>query len=186
MRQLGVGSSISAVLLRNGTIYFIALLVINILQLVTYSATFSNISYVVSCVQFMPPLLVQRFMLNLRQHGSLSEEDDSEPRNGTCSGTLNFRSPTAQSDFLGNIGEPLVHGSEMRAEAEIWDEEERHGPPVEGSTEGTGTESTRWPGPAPLRDVLGSFDGLQGGSGGPELATCACEAACGALLCKRL
>ncbi|EKM56379.1 uncharacterized protein PHACADRAFT_207632 [Phanerochaete carnosa HHB-10118-sp] len=53
IRRLKLASSLSVVLLRDGTIYFIALLIINILQLVTYSDSFSNITYVVGFVQFM-------------------------------------------------------------------------------------------------------------------------------------
>ncbi|EKM56266.1 uncharacterized protein PHACADRAFT_207547 [Phanerochaete carnosa HHB-10118-sp] len=108
MRKLNLGSSISAVLLRDGTFYFVAILAVNILQLLTYSAKGLTIgAYTIDFLQSMPPLLVQRFILNLRQLnlGAMTESNSDARHFSRFS--VNFRMP---SDLLGNIGEPLDHG----------------------------------------------------------------------------
>ncbi|EKM56280.1 uncharacterized protein PHACADRAFT_193899 [Phanerochaete carnosa HHB-10118-sp] len=117
MRQLKLGSSIMAVMLRDdntalGTIYFIVLLVMNILQLLTYSSTLEQGIYLNSFLQTMPPLLVQRFMLNLRQVNPAARGRSSEQSRSRISSII-FR---ASSDFLGNIGEPLDHGQSERTQ----------------------------------------------------------------------
>ncbi|EKM56286.1 uncharacterized protein PHACADRAFT_253332 [Phanerochaete carnosa HHB-10118-sp] len=106
MRRLKLSSStITTVLLRDGTLYFIALLGVNILQLLTYSDRFSNGSYADGFLQSMPSLLMQRFMLNLRQPDhSTGESELDEGHSSSLS--LSFR---RSSGFLGNIGEPLDH-----------------------------------------------------------------------------
>ncbi|EKM56360.1 uncharacterized protein PHACADRAFT_207614 [Phanerochaete carnosa HHB-10118-sp] len=103
MRRLKLGTSISAVLLRDGTVYFITLLATNTLQLLTYSSASFHGSFAEVFIQLMPAILVQRFMLNLRQLGHTSGEISSDPEPSSRL-SMNFRVP---SDFLGNIGEPL-------------------------------------------------------------------------------
>ncbi|EKM60224.1 uncharacterized protein PHACADRAFT_203473 [Phanerochaete carnosa HHB-10118-sp] len=69
-------------------------------------------SYVNAFAQFMPPLLVQRFILNLRQLSPTAEasENNSDAQHFSRS-SISFRVP---SDFLGNMGESLDHGQSER------------------------------------------------------------------------
>ncbi|EKM56285.1 uncharacterized protein PHACADRAFT_207564 [Phanerochaete carnosa HHB-10118-sp] len=105
MRRLELGSSISTVLLRDGSLYFVALLAMNILQLLTFTDAFVEANYADAFLQFMPAVLVQRFMLNLRQLSFHTDDQESiSDAQHFSLLSINFRAP---SDFLGNIGEPL-------------------------------------------------------------------------------
>ncbi|EKM60203.1 uncharacterized protein PHACADRAFT_189335 [Phanerochaete carnosa HHB-10118-sp] len=82
----------------------------SILELTTYSNDFADEgTYAAGFVQYMPPLLIQRFILNLRQLNPTAQasENNSDARHFSRF-SVNFRVP---SDFLGNIGESLDHGS---------------------------------------------------------------------------
>lgn len=61
----------------------------------------------INCRYLQPPLLTQRFMLNLRQLNPTTQasENNSEAQHFSRF-SMSFRTP---SDFLGNIGEPLDH-----------------------------------------------------------------------------
>ncbi|EKM56281.1 uncharacterized protein PHACADRAFT_207561 [Phanerochaete carnosa HHB-10118-sp] len=111
-RRLRLGPSIVTVLLRDGTIYFVALLGVNIYQLLTFQSSSTNGLYAESFIESMPPVLVQRFMLNLRQLSHASDEISSGNEHSS-SRSVNFRLP---SDFLGNIGESLDHGQAERVQ----------------------------------------------------------------------
>lgn len=104
--------TVSDCLLRDGTIYFLALLLINAAQAITYSPEYDPVSALVS---LMPLALINRFMLNLRQiHVA--------PPSPTVSTIIpHFQNPSSVerstfSSILGNIGEPLVHGSDTDSE----------------------------------------------------------------------
>ncbi|EKM50966.1 uncharacterized protein PHACADRAFT_199792 [Phanerochaete carnosa HHB-10118-sp] len=105
--------TISACLLRDGTVYFFALLLVNIAQILTRSPTLAPVSPLTTA---MPPILVSRFMLNLRQVRS-------EPSTQSCSAVIPTFEPTLSSadygaftSIIGNIGEPLVHGCDEETE----------------------------------------------------------------------
>ncbi|EKM60225.1 uncharacterized protein PHACADRAFT_246073 [Phanerochaete carnosa HHB-10118-sp] len=122
MRRFKLTSSISSVLLRDGTLYFLALLGMSILQLLTYSTSLvGDGTYATGFIQYLPPLLVQRFILNLRQHdyNAQASENNSDAQHVSRL-TMSFRVP---SDFLGNIGEPLDHS---RSEQVDDDDDEDH------------------------------------------------------------
>ncbi|EKM56378.1 uncharacterized protein PHACADRAFT_207631 [Phanerochaete carnosa HHB-10118-sp] len=110
MTQFRFRSSVSAVLLRDGTVYFIALLVINILQLLTFLNSPFEGAYIDGFLQTMPSVLVSRFMLNLRQLNRTAGENNSDARHFSRF-SASFRMPP---DFLGNIGEPLDHSQSDR------------------------------------------------------------------------
>ncbi|EKM60189.1 uncharacterized protein PHACADRAFT_246036 [Phanerochaete carnosa HHB-10118-sp] len=122
MRRLKLGSSVSTVLLRDGSLYFLALLGVSILQLLTYSSRLEDTgTYAIVFIQSLPPLLVQRFILNLRQLGPATEA--SEPGFGAqhvSRLSLRFGVP---SDFLGNIGESLDHGQSEHIEEHYGDDD---------------------------------------------------------------
>ncbi|EKM60222.1 uncharacterized protein PHACADRAFT_246061 [Phanerochaete carnosa HHB-10118-sp] len=117
MRRLGLTSSISGVLLRDGTFYFLALLGMSVLELLTYSTKFmyrSEGTYATIFLQFLPPLLVQRFILNLSRLSHTAEICGTSTSEQHPSLTpLSFR---VSSDFLGNIGEPLNHSQSEQVE----------------------------------------------------------------------
>ncbi|EKM56346.1 uncharacterized protein PHACADRAFT_207607 [Phanerochaete carnosa HHB-10118-sp] len=132
MRRLGLKFSISAVLLRDGTLYFIVLLAFNIWDILTYSnSNFAEGNYAINFTGYLPPLLVQRFILNLRQLDYAANESSSDAQHSSHF-SVRFGVP---SDFLGNIGEPLDHGQSERVEGDDNDEscaveESRNGPEV--------------------------------------------------------
>ncbi|GJE96337.1 hypothetical protein PsYK624_125310 [Phanerochaete sordida] len=111
MRRLKLHSSVATILLRDGTLYFIALLAINAFQAATPKTTSLEGGYINEILEFMPPVLVQRFIMNLRRPDS-EEHEAAAGQSGTGS-SINFRPP---STFLGNLGEPLDHGSAAELE----------------------------------------------------------------------
>ncbi|GJE99206.1 hypothetical protein PsYK624_154550 [Phanerochaete sordida] len=106
-RQVNHTTSVATLLLRDGTLYFLALLAMNVAQIITFSEsneTWGN--FVDIFLQNTPPILVQRFMLNLREFNkSERAEDNSDPEHFSRF-SVSFRVP---SDFLGTIGQPLEH-----------------------------------------------------------------------------
>ncbi|GJE99247.1 hypothetical protein PsYK624_154970 [Phanerochaete sordida] len=79
----------------------------SILQLLMFTAHgFSEGGDVTNFLEHMPLVLVQRFMLNLRQLNP-SAHDLSSDAHQVSNFSINFR---PASDVLGNIGEPLDHG----------------------------------------------------------------------------
>ncbi|EKM48943.1 uncharacterized protein PHACADRAFT_265962 [Phanerochaete carnosa HHB-10118-sp] len=108
-RRLNMTVSLTTCLLRDGTLYFIALLAINIAQLLNdnFSANLS-IPLVSMLTTNMPSVLISRFMINLRTTGSEASDysmHTSDRRQGQS--TLQFRTP---EDLLGNIGGTLQDG----------------------------------------------------------------------------
>ncbi|PSR80108.1 hypothetical protein PHLCEN_2v6809, partial [Hermanssonia centrifuga] len=66
-----------------------------------------NFSFVATMIQTMQPILISRFLLNLRQVGS-PEIDSQEAFNSQFS-VPGFRVPSLAS-IVGNMGEDLEHG----------------------------------------------------------------------------
>ncbi|THG92802.1 hypothetical protein EW026_g8230 [Hermanssonia centrifuga] len=97
------------------------LLLMNIAQVVVKTVpSFENFSTVLQMVGTLQPVLISRFLLNLRQVGS-PEIDSQEAFNSQFS-VPGFRVPTLVS-FLGNMGEELDHGDPAE-ELEVDDETE--------------------------------------------------------------
>lgn len=57
----------------------------------------------------MQPLLISRFLINLRGADESLVEHEIDTREPSQTATVNFRIPTVQS-VIGNIGEPLYDG----------------------------------------------------------------------------
>ncbi|KIP05438.1 hypothetical protein PHLGIDRAFT_14527 [Phlebiopsis gigantea 11061_1 CR5-6] len=97
-------------LLRDGTWFFVALLVGHILQATLPSESLSSMPFVSEITATLPPLLMNRFMINLR---SAAEPGDSYAATSSFHPSRisipNFRA-VASSRFLGNIGEDLDVG----------------------------------------------------------------------------
>ncbi|EKM57643.1 uncharacterized protein PHACADRAFT_206528 [Phanerochaete carnosa HHB-10118-sp] len=115
-RHANIGVSVTTCLLRDGTVYFMTLLVANFIQMLTYNfpASVSPASVIVTA---LPPVLINRFMINLRTIDSEMPDyslhiGDQQRRQAT----LQFRRP---ANRLGNIGETLQDGWSD----ELWDEE---------------------------------------------------------------
>ncbi|EKM48120.1 uncharacterized protein PHACADRAFT_203221 [Phanerochaete carnosa HHB-10118-sp] len=99
-RRLKMRASLTTCLLRDGTMYFIALLALNMTQLLTYNVSSSEIA--------IPSILISRFIINLRTAGSTVSDysvhmSDQQQRQLS----LQFRRPT---DRLGNMGGTLQDG----------------------------------------------------------------------------
>ncbi|EKM50266.1 uncharacterized protein PHACADRAFT_201110 [Phanerochaete carnosa HHB-10118-sp] len=103
-RRLKMKVSLTTCLLRDGTMYFIALLAVNIAQILTYDSS-GGISPMTMFVASLPSLFINRFIINLRAAGS-ETSDYSLHIGGRQQGqsTLQFR---RQTDRLGNIGGTL-------------------------------------------------------------------------------
>ncbi|EKM49496.1 uncharacterized protein PHACADRAFT_214061 [Phanerochaete carnosa HHB-10118-sp] len=93
---------ITACLLRDGAVYFLLLLTINVTNIATilpsWTLPFSGF------IEFIPPILVSRFLLNLRSSTEPGITDPSIPRLSELS--VQFATPNV-SNVIGNIGAPL-------------------------------------------------------------------------------
>lgn len=128
----GQKMSVSMCLFRDGTIYFLILLVINVLALYTNRRSTGNSvnSALDLFITSIPPILVNRFMLNLRQI-------DSKNSTHTIGRLSRFSAPqfhaTVASSIFGNFGEPLEHNASLREEGD-------EGLPADSVTEDVGGE----------------------------------------------
>ncbi|THG93780.1 hypothetical protein EW026_g7554 [Hermanssonia centrifuga] len=93
-------------LLRDGTVYFAILLIMNIAQVVLDTPSFQNFNFVETVIETMQPILISRFLLNLRQVGS--PEIDSQEAFHSQFSVPGFRVPSLAS-IVGNMGEDLEH-----------------------------------------------------------------------------
>ncbi|PCH36319.1 hypothetical protein WOLCODRAFT_157033 [Wolfiporia cocos MD-104 SS10] len=100
------------IILRDGTAYFIALLLLNTSQIVLehlyYSMDIVGTDYI---SQFQPPIssiLVSRFIFDLRQHIDRGKTDSNVPsfvsEKTRSGGSIHF-----ESRLVGNMGAPLDH-----------------------------------------------------------------------------
>ncbi|OCH92593.1 hypothetical protein OBBRIDRAFT_886094 [Obba rivulosa] len=109
--QNNVETPLVTMLLRDGTLYFLALLVLNVLSIVGWA---TNV-FVFSVQDFTTPLssvIISHFLMNLRQASSTGNEEPSTTlpwigdQNGSPVASLRFAS------FIDNMGESLSHGSD--------------------------------------------------------------------------
>ncbi|KIP09451.1 hypothetical protein PHLGIDRAFT_323755 [Phlebiopsis gigantea 11061_1 CR5-6] len=99
-RDLKIASPVTTCLLRDGTWYFITLLLLNILQMTLPNESVFASTFVSALLVTLPPILVNRFMINLRS--------TSSPQ----SASFEASRIVSQAIFLGNIGEPLARDGE--------------------------------------------------------------------------
>lgn len=109
-RRLGQTMSVSICLLRDGTIYFVILLALNLFALLTVT-TLTSKSVFDTPVVTIPPILVSRFILNLRQV-------DGNGGTRTDGRLPDFSAPQFEvaDSVFGNFGEPLEHGVSLLRE----------------------------------------------------------------------
>ncbi|KAJ3551501.1 hypothetical protein NM688_g4670 [Phlebia brevispora] len=114
--------SVSATLLRDGSIYFAAMSILNLGQLLVSVVTaFTNAEPLVVILQILPSILISRFLINLRhvsdvvRNGGFSERGTSASRFAPS-----FRLPTIALDsFVGPLGEPLEHETDTPYDGDI-------------------------------------------------------------------
>ncbi|EKM57677.1 uncharacterized protein PHACADRAFT_206557 [Phanerochaete carnosa HHB-10118-sp] len=111
-RSVNVQMSLATCLLRDGTIYFMALLAVNIAQMLTYNSTIIE-PLMAGFTETLPPILIHRFMIDLRTVDSeaLNYSTHVTDRQQEQS-TIQFGRP---ANWLGNIGETLQS---------VWDDDE--------------------------------------------------------------
>ncbi|THG95136.1 hypothetical protein EW026_g6455 [Hermanssonia centrifuga] len=94
---------IITLLLRDGTLYFLLILFMNVAEIMVETVNgASALSPVSEFLALIPPILISRFLLNLRQ----IDNDDDEEAEVTHVSTLGFRASVS----VGNMGESLDHG----------------------------------------------------------------------------
>lgn len=133
--RLKMKVDVTTMLLRDGTIYFFVLLAINIAIIATASTT---ASYISPFLTNLTPVLISRFMLNLRElgggtPGSAPDADTSEGRFSQFSAPA-FRVPS--SALVGNLGADLEDFATSRSADESVAEDDSVVTPVDGDQTG--------------------------------------------------
>ncbi|GJE90431.1 hypothetical protein PsYK624_065640 [Phanerochaete sordida] len=106
-RRLNVSLSVSTCLLRDGTC---GLLAINMAQMLTYTVISSPLT---SLIDALPPVLMNRFIINLRSLDTTAEpQASSHAQRWSQFSVPNFRVPES---LLGNVGEDLEVASNPTA-----------------------------------------------------------------------
>ncbi|OCH87918.1 hypothetical protein OBBRIDRAFT_836984 [Obba rivulosa] len=120
----GIKTPLAAMLLRDGTLYFILLLCLNVLNMAGIATNVFSIASIFSTP--LSSIIISHFLLNLRQlaYGPHDDELDSQPsfvalqngsQNGSRPGSLRFAS------FVDNMGEDLDHGTGAADRNMDWD-----------------------------------------------------------------
>ncbi|EKM50292.1 uncharacterized protein PHACADRAFT_201131 [Phanerochaete carnosa HHB-10118-sp] len=107
-RRLKMKASLTTCLLRDGTMYFIALLALNIAQLLTFNFSDTDITIINALITTLPLMLISRFIINLRTAGSTVSDYSmhmSDQQQGQSS--LQFKRSVGR---LGDIGGTLQDG----------------------------------------------------------------------------
>ncbi|KAJ4470254.1 hypothetical protein J3R30DRAFT_3686616 [Lentinula aciculospora] len=105
MRRMGQ-SSVTQVIIRDGTLYFLVMLVVAaIMTILTVVA--ADYNPITPFFNMLPNLLISRLMLNLRTLDSDNASASYQTQGRTVFSSLNF----ASNRMLGNIGAPLDGGS---------------------------------------------------------------------------
>ncbi|GJE88910.1 hypothetical protein PsYK624_049980 [Phanerochaete sordida] len=102
-RRIHLHLSMSSCLLRDGTVYFIALLAMNIAHMATYNTVISPMSNIINV---LPGIFVVRFMFNLRALDGASATPSASAGTPSQLSGAHFAVP---SHCLGNIGGTLDH-----------------------------------------------------------------------------
>ncbi|THH00331.1 hypothetical protein EW026_g2163 [Hermanssonia centrifuga] len=130
--RVGVRAPLSALLLRDGTVYFFALLAMNIaVVLVNTVPSLQTASPVSDIIPVLTPILISRFLLNLRQLGE--PESETQSSLNLRFSTPGFRVPTS-TILVETMGADLDHDTaeEVDDEAEDVDVSSRNEAFVDG------------------------------------------------------
>ncbi|EMD33169.1 hypothetical protein CERSUDRAFT_98766 [Gelatoporia subvermispora B] len=114
-RRNNIRAPFATILLKDGTLYFIALLIINVVNIIGITTA----SFNTTVTYFATPLssiIVTRFLLNLRQLASIESYDsetsraaNAEAEQGTWLSQIRFN-----HSFVDNMGEDLEHSIDMQ------------------------------------------------------------------------
>ncbi|KAJ3527478.1 hypothetical protein NM688_g8122 [Phlebia brevispora] len=108
---------LSATLLRDGSIYFFALLALNVAQLLVETIpAWQNgnpIAYISPIVQ---PVLISRFLINLRRPDSIESIESMMSTDPSKSTTIHFKAPNRLDSVIGPMDQPVDRDEDM------WDE----------------------------------------------------------------
>ncbi|KAH9919350.1 hypothetical protein B0H21DRAFT_713016 [Amylocystis lapponica] len=117
--QMHVKATLTTMLLRDGTVYFATLLILNVVSLIVLKSSV-EINPVPNFIDAFTCILISRFILNLREAFSINADDTFRTQ---FSSQLSV--PQFASRFLGNLGAPLEHGttfvSENTGTTTAWD-----------------------------------------------------------------
>ncbi|THG94811.1 hypothetical protein EW026_g6727 [Hermanssonia centrifuga] len=107
--RVGVQTPLSAMLLRDGTVYFVVLLAINLTDVIgnTVPSLQATSAVTSNLIGTLTPILISRFLLNLRQLGE--PENETQSRFNSRFSIPGFRVPTLES-IVGNMGADLDYG----------------------------------------------------------------------------
>ncbi|KAJ3556414.1 hypothetical protein NM688_g2043 [Phlebia brevispora] len=107
--SIGVNASLSATLLRYGSLYFIVLFGINLLDgLIALSPSLTLLGPVNTFTTILPNIILSRFLISLRQ---INPPGPSSTARFSHFSVPNFHIPSVPS-VIGNLGEPLADGEE--------------------------------------------------------------------------
>ncbi|CCM06725.1 uncharacterized protein FIBRA_09019 [Fibroporia radiculosa] len=102
-----IDASTLTVILRDGTIYFIFLLILNILEVVTAAPLVSESVFGGYVTLFLIPMaciLISRFLLNLRRISASGREMRSQRSPSTFTSRADWQTLEFASQFVGNMG----------------------------------------------------------------------------------
>ncbi|THG94849.1 hypothetical protein EW026_g6701 [Hermanssonia centrifuga] len=116
--RVGVQTPLSAMLLRDGTVYFVVLLAINLTDVIgnTVPSLQATSAVTSNLIGTLTPILISRFLLNLRQLGE--PENETQSRFNSRFSVPGFRVPTLES-IVGNMGADLYHGPAEEVDGEV-------------------------------------------------------------------
>ncbi|KAJ3554875.1 hypothetical protein NM688_g2883 [Phlebia brevispora] len=131
--SIGMNASFSETLLRYGTMYFVILCVVHLVDLlITLLPAFQETDPVNAFAAILPNVIVCRFLINLRQVNSREASDIARLSQFSAP---NFRVPTLP-DIFGNLGEPLADSNQNLNDQELGSEGLDEGKPNEAPDSG--------------------------------------------------
>ncbi|EMD31622.1 hypothetical protein CERSUDRAFT_100291 [Gelatoporia subvermispora B] len=123
-REHNVKTPLMNLLLRDGTLYFVCLLLLNALNI---AGTATNVfTYAGAFSTSLSSIIITHFLLNLRQLAYASDDDNSRPsfvRDGDPDQVRSHTSSLRFGSFVGNMGESLGHDSENGDADLVWDDD---------------------------------------------------------------
>ncbi|KAH9948733.1 hypothetical protein B0H21DRAFT_820668 [Amylocystis lapponica] len=110
--RVNMKASLVTLLLRDGTLYFVLLLILNILHMTLYlTNVFFDMIYFVGPIS---SIIISRFLLNLRQVYQTDDSDDARPSFVRS----NVSDICFAAAIVGNLGAPLSYGESRTSRSE--------------------------------------------------------------------
>ncbi|GJE94681.1 hypothetical protein PsYK624_108520 [Phanerochaete sordida] len=127
-RRLHMSLSLSTCLFRDGTIYFLAILILQILRLFFSMTAMTGSSAINTLILTLPQILIQRFLMNLRHISQPVELVSSSGAGADMPSFVRFGVP---SNRIGNIGECLADSPRDDWSEEYMDDTENDDSPAQ-------------------------------------------------------